>query len=137
MAKRACRREFVCSPKSGCKRVNDKPFSITLAADLYVTLLEKVHADNDSVPHGRYGFFFGASGEHEFYDVCKAVAEALVDLGRGKSSEPTTYTKEEMDKYFGPAGVRLFPGTQYFAETRFFLILPSATRGIKFALRPH
>ncbi|EJD06860.1 NAD-binding protein [Fomitiporia mediterranea MF3/22] len=70
-------------------------------ADLYIVLFDKIRADVNSIPHGREGFYFGASGEHDLYEVGKAVAQALVELGRGKSPEPTTFTKEEIDKYFG------------------------------------
>ncbi|EJD06861.1 NAD-binding protein [Fomitiporia mediterranea MF3/22] len=70
-------------------------------ADLYIVLFDKIRTDVNSVPHGREGFYFGASGEHDLYDVGKAIAQALVELGLGKSSEPTTFTKEEIDKYFG------------------------------------
>ncbi|KAL5486104.1 hypothetical protein ACEPAI_7148 [Sanghuangporus weigelae] len=69
--------------------------------DLYIVLFDKVRADVNSVPHGREGFFFGASDEHDLYDVSKAIAQALVELGRGQSPEPTTFTEEEIDKYFG------------------------------------
>ncbi|EJD06863.1 NAD-binding protein [Fomitiporia mediterranea MF3/22] len=74
-------------------------------ADLYIVLFDKIRADVNSVPHGREGFYFGASGEHDLYEVGKAVAQALVELGRGKSPEPTTFTKEELDKYFGGSAV--------------------------------
>ena len=67
---------------------------------MYIVLFDKILADVNSVPHGREGFFFGASGEHDLYDVSKAVAEALVELGKGKSPEPTTFTKEDIDAYF-------------------------------------
>lgn len=64
-------------------------------------LFDKIRADIERVPHGREGFYFGSSGEHDLYDVGKAIAQALVEIGRGKSPEPTTFTKEEIDKYFG------------------------------------
>ncbi|KAL5519747.1 hypothetical protein ACEPAG_1407 [Sanghuangporus baumii] len=70
-------------------------------ADLYIVLFNKIRANVNSVPHGREGYFFGAYGEHDLYDVSKAIAQALVELGRGQSPEPTTFTKEEFDKYFG------------------------------------
>ncbi|EJD06859.1 NAD-binding protein [Fomitiporia mediterranea MF3/22] len=70
-------------------------------ADLYIVLFDKIRADVNSVPHGREGYYFGASGEHDLYEVGKAIAQALVELGQGKSAEPATFTKEEIDKYFG------------------------------------
>lgn len=68
---------------------------------MYIILFDKVRADPDSVPHGREGFYFGASGEHTLYDIGKTIGQALVDIGRAKSAEPTTFSKEELDKYFG------------------------------------
>lgn len=73
-------------------------------ADLYIVLFDKIRVDPKSTPHGREGYYFGASGEHLLYDVAKSIAEALVALGKGKSPEPTTFTQEDLDKYFG--GVR-------------------------------
>ncbi|TFK40282.1 NAD(P)-binding protein [Crucibulum laeve] len=69
-------------------------------ADLYIKLLDAINSE--SFPgHGREGFYFGENGEHSLYEVGKAIAEALVELGKGKSTEPTPFTKEEIDKYFG------------------------------------
>ncbi|KAF7424397.1 hypothetical protein PC9H_009704 [Pleurotus ostreatus] len=68
-------------------------------ADLYILLLDAALSKPET-GHGVNGYYFGESGEHSLYDVGKAVAEALVDLGIG-SPEPTTFTKAEIDKYFG------------------------------------
>lgn len=57
------------------------------------------------IGHGREGFYFGENGEHLLYDAAKAIGAAMVELGRAKNDEPTTFTKEELDKYFG--GVRI------------------------------
>ncbi len=67
--------------------------------DLFIILLDAVLTKQDT-GHGTNGYYFGESGEHSLYDVGKAIAEVLVDLGIGKSREPTTFTKEEIDKYF-------------------------------------
>lgn len=69
-------------------------------ADLYIVLFDRIRADLNGTPHGREGFFFGASGEHRLYDICKKVAEVLVELGKGRSPEPTTFTQADLDKYF-------------------------------------
>jgi hypothetical protein len=53
-----------------------------------------------SLGHGRTGYFFGATDEHTLYEIGKAIAEGLVEQGKSKSPEPTTFTKEEIDKYF-------------------------------------
>jgi len=65
-----------------------------------------VKGDNKALGHGREGYYFGESGEYLMYDVAKTIASALVKLGRGESEEPTTFTKEELDKYLG--GVSCF-----------------------------
>lgn len=56
--------------------------------------------DSHAVGHGREGFYFGLNGEHNLYDVSKELGRALVVLGKASSDEPTTFTKEEIDKYF-------------------------------------
>lgn len=35
------------------------------------------------------------------YEVGKAIGQGLVAVGMAKDPEPTTYTKEELGKYFG------------------------------------
>ncbi|GLB40153.1 putative NAD-P-binding protein [Lyophyllum shimeji] len=57
--------------------------------------------NNPAMGHGREGYFFGENGEHSLYQVGKAIAETLLVVGRGVSPEPTPFTKEEIDKYFG------------------------------------
>ncbi|THH08886.1 hypothetical protein EW145_g2403 [Phellinidium pouzarii] len=69
-------------------------------ADLYIILFDKTRTDPEGTPHGREGYYFGASGEHTMLEVCKEVAKSLVVLGKGKSLEPTTFTQEDLDKYF-------------------------------------
>ncbi|KAA1475298.1 NAD(P)-binding protein [Dentipellis sp. KUC8613] len=58
------------------------------------------HAEK-TTPHGREGFFFSENGEHQLIDVSREIAKVLVDLGKGKSPEPTPFTEEEVIKYFG------------------------------------
>lgn len=71
-----------------------------LVADLYIVLLESIWS-NPATGHGREGIYFGENGEHSLYEIGKAVGEAMVDLGKSEFSEPTTFTKEEINKYFG------------------------------------
>ncbi|KAJ7106230.1 hypothetical protein C8R44DRAFT_715092 [Mycena epipterygia] len=71
-------------------------------ADLYVNLYDAIQTRTEETGHGRDGLYFGASDEHLLYDVSRAVAEALVEIGRGKSAEPTTFSAEEVRKYFEP-----------------------------------
>ena len=67
--------------------------------ELYVRLLDTVLEDPEKVPHGREGYFFGAADEFTWYEASRAVGEAMVRLGKAKDAEPTSFTKEEIEKY--------------------------------------
>ncbi|KAF8223098.1 NAD(P)-binding protein [Tricholoma matsutake] len=69
-------------------------------ADLYITVFDFARS-NPLTGHGREGFYFGENGETSYLNVVNAIGQAMVELGISKSAEPTSYTKEEMDKYFG------------------------------------
>jgi len=69
-------------------------------ADLYIVLFNAIRANPDKIGHGRDGYYFGVNGEHNMYDVGRAVGRAMVALGKASSDEPTPFTKEELDKYF-------------------------------------
>ena len=66
---------------------------IVPVADLYIVLFDRIRADSENVPHGREGFYFGANGEHNLYEIGKRIAEVLVELDRGKTPVPTAFTK--------------------------------------------
>ena len=69
-------------------------------AELYVVLFNAIRkGDNPACGHGREGFYFGENGEHTLYEVGKAIGDAMVQLGLSGNAEPTTFTKEEIDKY--------------------------------------
>ncbi|KAI0920646.1 hypothetical protein AcV5_010330 [Taiwanofungus camphoratus] len=80
-------------------------------ADLYVVLFDAVTKDPEGVGHGRAGFYFGENGEHTWYDIGKAIAQTLVELGVSKSAEPTAFTTEELIKYFGSEAAGNYSGT--------------------------
>ncbi|KAJ7020344.1 NAD(P)-binding protein [Mycena alexandri] len=69
-------------------------------ADLYTILYDNI-VENPDLGHGWNGFYFGANGEHSLLDVGKAIGEALVATGKSDNPEPTTFSQEELDKYFG------------------------------------
>ncbi|KAJ7593880.1 NAD-binding protein [Mycena floridula] len=73
-------------------------------AEIYLVLFDKLQTDLDSVDHGRNGYYFGMSVECNFYKVGQAIAEAMVDLGRAKSVEPTSFTPAEIDEYLSNIG---------------------------------
>lgn len=67
-----------------------------------MALYDAIIADNNpALGHGREGYYYGASGEHSLYALSKAISEALVKSGKAKSPEVTSFTPEEVDKYFG------------------------------------
>lgn len=74
---------------------------ISLEGDLFIVLYDAIVNNPDKIGHGRDGFYFGENGEHLWYDISKAIGKALVKRGISKSDEPTTFTKEELVKYFG------------------------------------
>ncbi|KAI0073995.1 NAD(P)-binding protein [Panus rudis PR-1116 ss-1] len=69
--------------------------------DLYILLLDAILSNPDKVDHGRNGYYIAANMELSWYDFSKAIGQAFVDLGIHKDAEPTTFTTEELVKYFG------------------------------------
>ncbi|KAK7044262.1 hypothetical protein VNI00_007984 [Paramarasmius palmivorus] len=69
-------------------------------AELYNLLYDATINNPNKIGHGREGYYFGASGEHKLYDVSKAIGEALVELGISDNGDPTTFTPQEMKKYY-------------------------------------
>jgi len=71
-------------------------------ADLYIVLYDSIITKGtENVDHGIRGYYFGENGEHSWYDISKAIGEAMVELGLTNDPEPTTFTDEELAKYFG------------------------------------
>jgi len=71
-------------------------------ADAFVVLYDAiVDGTNSALAHGREGYYFAENGEHTYYDLTKAIGSALVKLGKATSPEPTTFTEDEIKKYFG------------------------------------
>lgn len=70
-------------------------------ADLYIVLFDAILSGAPPPGHGREGFYFGENGEHKLYDISKAISQALVELGKGGDPEPTSFSDEEIQKYFG------------------------------------
>ncbi|TFK91170.1 NAD-P-binding protein [Polyporus arcularius HHB13444] len=70
-------------------------------ADLYIVLYDAIVANPEKVGHGWEGIYFGENGEHSWYQISKAIGEAMVALGISTDPEPTSFTTEEMVKYFG------------------------------------
>ena len=69
-------------------------------AEFYQILLDAALSDPNT-PHGRDGYYIAENGEYRLRDLAKAYSQALYDLGKGKSPEPTSFTADEAQKYFG------------------------------------
>ncbi|KAL4247620.1 NAD(P)-dependent Metabolic Enzyme [Abortiporus biennis] len=81
-------------------------------SQLYITLFDYIVNNPETTPHGREGFYFGENGEHEWYEISKEIASVLFKLGKTKTqTEPTTFTKEELVKYFGSEAAGYSYGT--------------------------
>jgi nucleoside-diphosphate-sugar epimerase len=69
-------------------------------AELYSILFDAVRSPDGGPGHGREGYYFGANEEHRLYEIGKGISDVLQKMNRGKGGEPTTFSKEEIDKYF-------------------------------------
>ncbi|KAF9806336.1 hypothetical protein IEO21_08716 [Rhodonia placenta] len=80
-------------------------------SDLYIVLFDAITTNPEGVGHGFEGFYFGENGEHTWYDISKAISKALVELGVGGTDEPTSFTDEELAKYWGSVDAGNYSGT--------------------------
>ena len=55
----------------------------------------------NTVPHGREGLFIGENGTYAWGEVSDEIARVLFERGVGKSPEATTFSSDELVKYFG------------------------------------
>ena len=69
-------------------------------AQFYKIIFDAALSD-PNLPHGRDGYYIAENGEYRLYDLAKAYSQALYDLGKGKSPDPTPFTADEAQKYFG------------------------------------
>ncbi|KAI0694390.1 NAD-P-binding protein [Cerioporus squamosus] len=69
-------------------------------AELYITLFDAIRKNPDGPGHGWNGYYNGENGEYTWYQLGKAVGQALVELGIASDPEPTTFTQEELLKFF-------------------------------------
>ncbi|RPD82721.1 NAD-P-binding protein [Lentinus tigrinus ALCF2SS1-7] len=80
-------------------------------ADLYIVLFDAIVANPEAVGHGWEGVFYGENGEHSWYQISKAIGEAFVALGISNDDEPTSFTLEDFEKYFGGERWGWYSGT--------------------------
>jgi hypothetical protein len=72
----------------------------TVVAEMYQILFDAALSD-PNVPHGREGYYFAENGEYRLSDLAQTYSQVLYDLGKAKSPQPTSFTDEEAQKYFG------------------------------------
>lgn len=69
-------------------------------ANLYINIFDAV-SSNHSPGHGREGYYFGENGEYTLYDLAKEIGYILVKFNKSTFRDPTTFTQDEIVKYFG------------------------------------
>ena len=70
--------------------------------EFYMVLYDTIVKNGpNNVDHGVRGYYYGENGEHSWYDISKEIGRVMVELGLSKSDEPTSFTTDELVKYFG------------------------------------
>ena len=79
--------------------------------ELYMVIFDSQKNDPDATGHGWEGYYFGENGEHSWYQISRAIGEAMVALGLSSEAEPTTFSTAELIKYFGSEKEGNYSGT--------------------------
>lgn len=85
--------------------------SIDDTAEQFIVLFDKIVSGSDEAGHGREGFYFGENGEYTWLELAQAVGEALFEKGFTKTPEASTFTTEDLVKYFGSGAIGNYLGT--------------------------
>ncbi|OSC98273.1 NAD-P-binding protein [Trametes coccinea BRFM310] len=80
-------------------------------ADLYIVLFDSAVSNPEKTGHGWEGFYFGENGEHSWYQISRAIGEAMVELGLTDDPEPTPFSTDELIKYFGSEAAGNYSGS--------------------------
>ena len=78
---------------------------------MYITVFDHITNNPDTTAHGWESFYFGESGEHSWYQISRAIGEAMVALGISADPEPTTFSTEELIQYFGSEKEGFYSGS--------------------------
>lgn len=79
---------------------------------MYIVLYDAIVKNGpDNVDHGIRGYYIGENGEHSWGEISQAIGRAQVELGLSKTDEPTTFTDEELAKYFGSVEIGNYWGS--------------------------
>ncbi|KAL4243713.1 NAD(P)-dependent Metabolic Enzyme [Abortiporus biennis] len=80
--------------------------------DAYMLLFDTILAQrNRDIGHGRDGYYILENGQFSWYELAKELAVVLHRQGKIKSDEPSTYTEEELVKYYGSLEMAYIFGT--------------------------
>jgi len=72
--------------------------SITDLAELYgLVYAGALRAD---IGHGKSGYYLGIAGEYTYFNAASTIGGALVENGWAKEATPTSFTEEEIKKYY-------------------------------------
>lgn len=74
-------------------------------SDLYLLIFNTVLANKPEIGHGADGYYIGANGEYTLSRATKHIAQELHALGKSATPEPTSYSEEELQKFFGGASL--------------------------------
>ncbi|TCD63645.1 hypothetical protein EIP91_005162 [Steccherinum ochraceum] len=78
---------------------------------IFILLFDGIVNNDPAIGHGEDGFYFGINGEHSWYELSKEIGRVLKAKGRVQSDEPTTFSDEELVKYFGSLSNGHYYGT--------------------------
>ncbi|KAK8845472.1 hypothetical protein IAR55_006185 [Kwoniella newhampshirensis] len=77
---------------------------ITDLGKLYALIYEKATVPSPTIGHGPSGYYLGIAGEYTLFGAASRIGQALSTnklLPDGTQTTPSTFTKEELDKYYG------------------------------------
>ena len=69
-------------------------------ADLIALVWDAIVTNSNKAGHGWEGFYIVANDELSVYDLAKETGRVMKELGLSSSDEVTTFTPEEVLKYF-------------------------------------
>jgi len=68
-----------------------------------------------SGPHGHSGNYLAVAGEYQLLEATRYIAKTMHRHGWTESSEPDTFTEDELTKYYG--AIEKIGGTKYYSGT--------------------
>ncbi|KAJ3920490.1 NAD-binding protein [Lentinula edodes] len=69
--------------------------------ELYSLLYDSIQNKHPKAGHGREGYYNAGYEEYSMNQLATSLSQGLVALNRGTNAEPSSFTQEELDKFFG------------------------------------